>query len=95
MTEYGRSDCFWLPVKLKAAENEAKGRGAGGRSQKTEESVKESRGTGESSVKKRDAIANQHQVPRRGYSCEFKVRPVSKLGWFFSSLYNPTRVGMR
>lgn len=90
-TGYGSSGCFWLSERFKAAENEAKGGGAGGRSQKTEESAKESRGTGESSAKIRGATAKQHEAPGRGSSCEFKGRPFGKTGWLFSSPYNPRR----
>ena len=41
--------------------------------------MKQSRGTGESSVKKCDITATQHKGPTRGYTCEFKVSPASQV----------------
>ena len=60
------------------------------------DSAKASRGTGEESARKRATTANQHQGPTWGtHGQELYVSPVSKPGWFCSSLCYPMGVDMR
>lgn len=57
---------------------------------------KASRGAGGESTKKCAITANQHQGPTWGTNGqEFNVSPVSKAGWFCSSLCYPMGVDMR